>query len=94
MELRHIAGLTLVGWCLIVPPVSQPNQMLEKNAPFSQWVKIETYDTAAACRNELAKLTAVVSGNINLSLVQRRALSAKCVAADDPRLHADNFEVY
>jgi len=94
MELRHIAGLTLVGWCLIVPPVSQPNQVLEKNAPFSRWVTIETYDTAAACTSVLAKLTAVISGNINPSLVQRRAMSAKCVAADDPRLHADNFEVY
>jgi hypothetical protein len=94
MKLRHVAGVTLVGWCLIVPPVSQPNQTLETNAPFSQWVTIETYDTAAACKNELAKLTAVISGNINLSLVQRRAISAKCLAADDPRLHADNFEVY
>jgi hypothetical protein len=94
MKLRHAAGVTLVGWCLIVPPVSQPNQTLEKNAPFSRWVTIETYDTAAACNNELAKLTAVISGNINLSLVQQRAMSAKCLAADDPRLHADNFEVY
>ena len=94
MKLHHAAGVTLVGWCLIVPPVSQTNQTLEKNAPFSRWVTIKTYDTAAACNNELARLTAVISGNINLSLVQRRAMSAKCLAADDPRLHADNFEMY
>jgi hypothetical protein len=91
---RHIAGLTLVGWCLIMPPLSRDRQVVEKNAPFSRWDTIGTYDSAAACSHELDKLTAVLAGNINYSVIQRRVLAGKCLAADDPRLHADNFEAY
>ena len=90
---RHAAAITLVAWCLIVPPVSQDNQKVEDKAPFSQWVKVGSYADAAACRDQLAKLTAVIAGNINYTLIQRRALEGKCVAADDPRLHSDNFEI-
>jgi len=94
MKFRHLAGLTLVGWCLIMPPLSRDRQQVEKNAPLSRWDTVGNYMTAVGCRDELAKLTALISGNINLSVIQRRALAGKCVAADDPRLHADNFEVY
>jgi len=91
MNPRHAAALALVGCYLMMPPVSQNHQLVE-NAPLSQWDKIESYDTAAACRNELAKLTALIAGNITYSLIQRRVLAGKCVAADDPRLHSENFE--
>jgi hypothetical protein len=94
MKFRRVAGLTLVGWCLIVPPLSQDRQQVEKNAPFSRWDTVGNYQTAVGCKDELAKLTALISGNINLSVIQRRVLAGKCMAADDPRLHADNFEMY
>ncbi len=94
MKLRHVAGLTLVGWCLIMPPLSRDRQQVEKDAPFSQWDTVGNYLTATGCKDELAKLTALISGNINLSVIQRRVLAGKCIAADDPRLHADNFEMY
>jgi hypothetical protein len=92
-NLRRAAALTLVAWCLIMPPVSQDHQLVEKNAPLSQWDTVGSYATAAACRDELAKLTAVIAGNINYSVIQRRVLAGKCMAADDPRLHSDNFEM-
>ncbi len=91
MKLRHVAAVTLVGWCLIMPPVDPYHQLVEQKAPFSRWDTIGTYDTAAGCRSELAKLTAVIAGNLTYSLVQKRALAGKCVAADDPRLHSDNY---
>jgi hypothetical protein len=94
MKLRDAAGLTLVGWCLIMPPLSQDRQQVEKNAPFSQWETIGNYQTAAGCKEELAKLTAMVADNVNRSVIQTRVLSGRCLAADDPRLHADNFEMY
>jgi len=77
-----------------MPPLSQDRQLVEKNAPLSRWDTIGTYNNAAACSHELDKLTAVLAGNINYSVIQRRVLAGKCLAADDPRLHADNFEAY
>jgi hypothetical protein len=94
VKLRHVAALVFVGWCLIMPPLSDNRQAVEKKAPLSKWDTIGSYDTAAACRHELDKLTAVIAGNITYSVIQRRVLAGKCVAADDPRLHSDNFEVY
>ncbi len=94
MNLRHAAAPSLVAWCLVMPPVSQSQQSIEKNAPLSRWETIGSYDTADACTNELAKLTTLVAGNITYSLIQRRTLAGKCVAADDPRLHADNYDAY
>src|SRR5258708_6709469 len=94
MKPRRAAALMLVGWCLIMPPLSDDHQLVKKNAALSHWDTIGTYDTAAACRNELDKLTALISGNINYSVLQRRVLAGKCVTADDPRLHSDNFEAY
>ncbi len=94
MSLRRAASVTFVGWCLIMPPLSQNRQLVEKNAPLAHWDTVGNYDTAAACRNELAKLTAVIAGNINYTVIQRRVLAGKCVAADDPRIHSDNFEAY
>ena len=94
MNLRYAATLALVGWSLIMQPLSDNRQVVEKNAPFSRWDTIGTYDSAAACSHELDKLTAVLAGNINYSVIQRRVLAGKCLAADDPRLHSDNFEAY
>jgi hypothetical protein len=87
MKFRHAAALTLVGWYLMIPPIFQ-NQEPDKDAPLAQWKTIDTYQTGAGCRDELAKLTALVAGNINYSAIQRRTLDAECVSADDPRLKA------
>ena len=82
------AALILVVWYLIMPPV-YPGEQLGDDAPFSQWQTINTFQTAAGCRDELAKLTVLIAGNVSHSLIQRRVLAAQCVAADDPRLKAN-----
>jgi len=84
----------LVGFSLIVPPLSQNNQVVEKNAPLARWEIIGTYGTAAACSKELDKLTALLAGNVTYSPIQSRVLAGRCIAADDPRIHSDNFEAY
>ncbi len=68
--------------------------MVEKKIPLSRWDTIGSYDNAAKCKSELAKLTALLADNISLSVIQQRVLAGKCLAADDPRLHSDNFEMY
>jgi hypothetical protein len=93
MKFHQVGATMLVAWLLIMPPVSQDRRELDNNAPLSQWDTIGSYDDAAACKSEFAKLTAVIAGNISYSLVQRRALAGKCIAADDPRIHSDNFEM-
>ena len=67
---------------------------MDKKAPFSRWDTVGNYMTATGCKAELAKLTALITDNINLSVIQQRALAGRCIAADDPRLHADDFEMY
>ena len=58
-----------------MPPLSDDYQAVEKNAPLSKWDTIGSYDSAAACRSELAKLTAVIAGNISYSVIQKRVLA-------------------
>jgi hypothetical protein len=85
---------TLAGWSLIVPPLSQNNQVVEKNAPLARWEKVDTFDSDAACNKELDKLTALLAGNVTYTPIQSRVLAGKCIAADDPRIHSDNYEAY
>jgi len=89
-----LLAAAIVGFSLIVPPLSQNNQVVEKNAPLARWDIIGTYDTAAACNKELDKLTALLAGNVTYTPIQSRVLAGKCIAADDPRIHSDNFEAY
>lgn len=93
MKPRHAASVILVSWIMIMPPLTQDRQLVE-NAPLSQWQTMDSFDTATACRGALAKLTAVVAGNVVHSVIERRVLAGKCLAADDPRLHSDDFEVH
>jgi hypothetical protein len=89
-----VLAAALAGWSLIVPPLSQNNQVVEKNAPLARWEKVDTFDSAAACNKELDKLTALLAGNVTYTPIQSRVLAGKCIAADDPRIHSDNFEAY
>jgi hypothetical protein len=56
MSVRHAAALALVGWYLMVPPVTpegltDPNATLVNGkAPISQWVIFRVYDSAEQCQ--------------------------------------------
>jgi hypothetical protein len=57
-KLRHTAALVLVGWYLMVPPLTpeglnDPNATLVNGtAPISQWVIFRAYDSADQCEQE------------------------------------------
>jgi hypothetical protein len=58
MNPRHAAALALVGWYLMVPPVTpegltDPNATLVNGkAPISQWIIFRAYDSADQCQQE------------------------------------------
>ena len=90
MRFRHAAALTLVGWCLMTPPMasvgSKWNAATKENdpytnAPLSQWQTVLTFATADECRAELANQNAQIQVNCPTCVAL-----AECVSTDDPRL--------
>ena len=54
MQPRHAAALALVGGHLMLPPSLAPkvrggDVVWHKDAPFSQWSTVQSFDTAAGC---------------------------------------------
>jgi hypothetical protein len=51
MNLRHAAGLALVGWYLMVPPVDRPiwYRVTGGPTPVSYWVTVQTYGKLDDC---------------------------------------------
>jgi hypothetical protein len=79
----YAAALALVGWYLMLPPMrgGQPDE----TAPLSQWVIIESFNTAKEC-NMLLQADAESRTHFtpaNEPLL--KASAAECVTADDRR---------
>ncbi len=93
MKLRHAAALALVGWYLLVPPLSR-DDVPQNYLPLAQWRLIASYDTAAECMaGSDGYLSGVKKGiaryKTNLQTAEaliRAAREAQCIATDDPRL--------
>lgn len=51
MKLSHAAALALVGWYLMLPPVSSDGR-IQKDAPLSDWYIFSSFDTKEACEKE------------------------------------------
>jgi len=58
---RHAAALALVGWYLMVPPVDRQRRLLT-DKPFTIWDRLETFDSAHACKEWLASLLKNLKG--------------------------------
>jgi hypothetical protein len=93
-RITHAAALVLVGWYLIVPPLTAkaPRQVNYK-APLTYWHISGSYDTAAKCREAESKLfndTMSVYRNDETLLPSpaQARITAECIASDDPRLKA------
>jgi len=68
------AALALAGWYLMLPPITlEPNPHVSFDAPLSQWFIESNYNSTGAC--EVGRAALLV-----------RMQSARCVAAEDPRL--------
>jgi hypothetical protein len=93
MNLRHAAALALVGWYLMLPPVTSGHRV-NAEAPLGQWERSSgTYDVLGECHGAIAKLRQVhtplrmVDDKIHTpEVLARQFASAKCIASDDPRL--------
>jgi len=88
MKPRHAAALALVGWYLMTPPLIGPNYAIKEDAPFSQWVIAQTFDTASDCEREKAAQKAKIlpSAGTRGALPYCRDCFLECIATDDPRL--------
>ena len=95
MKLRH-AALVLAGWYLMMPPATNSSIGIDLGAPLSDWVMVESFDSARECKAAHADM---MKGNLvgkapqNATVTERKraaiALSirhARCIASDDPRL--------
>jgi hypothetical protein len=96
---RRGAVLALLGWYLMVPPIEHERLGLAKR--LSKWTIAKTFDSAAACEEELAQARKEpsqkppwlalphdfdVKAPTAKHLESLAVVLAQCVASDDPRL--------
>lgn len=48
MKPRHAAALALVGWYLMMPPVTSDGR-IQKDAPLSRWYIFSNFETKEEC---------------------------------------------
>jgi hypothetical protein len=86
MNLRHTAAMALGGWSLITPPIYSQGDVVDERAPLSQWKTINSFDSAAQCRNYINNLQSAVNGRSlgDQTVIRRR--KSLCISTDDPRL--------
>ena len=86
MKTPYIAVLAMMGWYLILPPVTRTwwvgPEHYDSGAQFSRWTIEQSFDKAGAC--ESARLAAERQSPIAAD----RMGNAVCVATDDSRLKA------
>jgi hypothetical protein len=94
MNSRHAAALALVGWYLMVPPLTPgggPHEVLF-HAPLSKWEVGEGHDTKAECEVSLRESVKNMDRDANACEVGSCAVQVveyahgRCMASDDPRL--------
>jgi len=94
MRRRHAAALALIGWYLMIPPVSgdRTNSFkLLRKAPLSEWTILNVFDSADSCsrhREQVRALGLKTANKLSESLraVYDADVLSECIATDDPRL--------
>ena len=92
MRSRHAAALSLLGWLLLLPPVSPTTQQVDKDAPLSHWKLERTYSGKKACEGRMDHLrrqglaATKKQGNAFKPDLSCPICNAQCVYDDDPRL--------
>jgi hypothetical protein len=70
MKSHLAAALALVGWCLMVPPTKDANQ-IDPSVPLPKWVVLRAFDRADACNEAQDQLRYRVS-RLNLQIPSHR----------------------
>jgi hypothetical protein len=99
MKLHHAAALALVGWYLLMPPITMEGEKakIDGTVPLSQWNRGDrVYETESACEEARTKLRAIAESHKNwigpsgsLAAANDRYVlltNQRCVATEDPRL--------
>jgi hypothetical protein len=96
VNLLHAAALALMGWYLMVPPVTSVELFGagtrwttadQKPPPLSSWLIEDTYGAAQECSAGRQQLINSARKETGLSSSGRATwLMAECIATDDPRL--------
>jgi hypothetical protein len=83
MKFWHAAALALVGWYLMVPPLTSDGKQFDANVPLAQWDARMAFDNASDCENTLYALIKDASED---NLTHQQLRHSRCIASDDPRL--------
>jgi hypothetical protein len=99
MNPRHAAALALVGWYLMVPPMTGSadrdrvvrHPIVEMTAPLSEWETEGSYDSAKECRGAIQDNLQFIAHRHFETVDEQNAANTQsqlgqCVATDDPRL--------
>src|ERR1700745_4236254 len=95
MKTNQIAGLVLIGWYLMVPPLVNEPYKIDTEAPMTSWKVYQTFDTADQWKKSLssAKSKYNQTATAPIGTIKRgsRAFAlqmvfGQCVKSDDPGL--------
>jgi hypothetical protein len=83
MRLRSSIALALIGWYLMVPPLSlHGSSAVDINAPLSNWHIFQSFDSVSECEALRQRITQGEKGTPYYQAI----LTSACIASDDPRL--------
>ena len=77
------------GWYMLTPPVVRGAPVVNESAPLPQWRPSPLYESARECEEIRLKWVASLK-RFEGSMRRARALSARCIAATDPRLASES----
>src|SRR5262249_45959446 len=98
MKPCHTALLAVLGWYLMVPPISESPSILDpqksthetpailRNAPLSGWRVLDTFESNALCEQERRSLARYASAVKDPDLERQASGFAQCISTEDPRL--------
>jgi hypothetical protein len=90
MKPRHAAALALVGWYLMVPPLSRSSNRQKIGSdfsrPLSEWLSVSVYDSEADCNKEIDAMNQRAASMAREHHTMLNISHAQCIATDDPRL--------
>src|SRR5437870_5458024 len=91
MNTHCVAGLLLLGWYLMVPPLGgrDGNLKPDPRRPLSDWQHIDTYVSADTCRagllDRLLSIQELIAEPSEKSVAMFQSKLGDCFASNDPR---------